>query len=115
AAEAARIRRIRVYLSVYASRPGEAPLSADEQRQFADFTATLATDLPSVRDFIVWNEPNLNRFWLPQFDDLGHDTAAPTYVALLARAYDALKAVSPRISVIGGALAPRGNDNPSAP
>ena len=41
--------------------------------------------------------------------------AAPTYAALLARTYDALKAVSPKIRVYGGALAPRGDDNPQAP
>jgi len=114
-AEAARQRRMRVYLSVYAASARQAPLTADQQRQFADFTATLATDLPTVRDFVVWNEPNLNRFWLPQFDGSGHDTAAPAYVALLAGTYDALKAVSPQIRVVGGALAPRGDDNPSAP
>jgi hypothetical protein len=67
-----------------------------------------------VRDFIVWNEPNLNRFWLPQFDELGRDIAAPTYVGLLASTYDALKRISPRIEVYGAALAPRGYDNPSS-
>ena len=44
---------------------------------------------------IVGNEPNLNRFWLPQFNPDGTDAAAPAYLALLARSYDALKAVDP--------------------
>jgi len=114
-ADAARRRRIQIYLSVYAARPRDAPVTADEQDQFGQFVATLAHDLPSVRDFVVWNEPNLNRFWLPQYDASGQDVAAPTYVALLARTYDALKAVSPRIRVIGAAVSPRGDDNPSAP
>ena len=34
------------------------------------------------------------------------------YVSLLAKTYDALKRVSPLITVIGGALAPRGDDRP---
>ncbi len=37
---------------------------------------------------------------------------AKGYLDLLARTYDALKAVSPHIQVIGGALAPRGSDRP---
>jgi hypothetical protein len=41
--------------------------------------------------------------------------AAPAYTALLARTYDALKEVSPKIVVVGGSLAPRGDDNPNAP
>ncbi len=76
--------------------------------------ATLARDLPSVRDFAVWNEPNLNGFWLYQFDESGNDIAAPAYTSLLARSYDALKAVSPKIRVYGGSLAPRGADNPES-
>ena len=34
---------------------------------------------------IVGNEPNLNRYWLPQFNDDGIDAAAPAYETLLAR------------------------------
>ena len=77
--------------------------------------ATLARDLPTVDDFAVWNEPNLNGFWLYQFDAAGKDIAAPAYTSLLARTYDALKAVSPKIRVYGGNLAPRGFDDPESP
>jgi hypothetical protein len=108
-------RRIRVLLSVFAGRPRSAPLTDEAQRQYAGYMATLAKALPTVRDFVIWNEPNLNGFWLPQFDGSGTDVATPAYTALLAHAYDALKAVSPRIRVVGGALAPRGDDNPDAP
>ena len=61
---------------------------------------------------IVGNEPNLNRFWLPQFNPDGTNASAPAYLALLARTYDALKAVDPTLRVWGGALAPRGVDRP---
>ena len=36
------------------------------------------------RILIVGNEPNLNRYWLPQFNADGTDAAAPAYEALLA-------------------------------
>ena len=52
---------------------------------------------PAFRNVIVGNEPNLNRYWLPQFNDDGSDAAAPAYEALLARTYDALKAVDPGV------------------
>ena len=69
--------------------------------------------IPFVHDFIVGNEPNLNRFWLPQFNPDGTDAAAPAYEQLLATTYDALKTVRPRSTVYGGALAPRGVDKPN--
>jgi hypothetical protein len=77
--------------------------------------ATLARDVPTVDGFAIWNEPNLNTFWLYQYDAAGKDTAAPAYTSLLARTYDALKAVSPRIQVYGGNLAPRGFEDADSP
>ena len=114
-AASAKQRNIRVLLSIYGYRNRYTPSNADAQQQYASYAATLARDLPSVRDFLVWNEPNLNGFWFPQFDASGQDVAAPKYTSLLANTYDALKAVSPRIAVYGGSLAPRGDDNPDAP
>ena len=70
------------------------------------FMATLARDLPSVRDFAVWNEPNLNGFWLYQFDESGQDIAAPRLHvapgALLRRAQGRL-AEDPRLRRIARA------------
>jgi hypothetical protein len=68
--------------------------------------------VPAIRDVIVGNEPNLNRFWLPQFDEDGGDAAAPAYLSLLAATYDAVKAAAPEAKIWGGALAPRGIDRP---
>src|SRR5205823_10663875 len=59
---------------------------------------------------IVGDEPDLNRYWLPQFADDGSDVAAPAYESLLARTYDAIKAQSPAETVLGGAVSPRGGD-----
>ena len=104
-------RDMELLITSYAHRPRFAPVTDEEQQNYATFMATLARQLPSVRNFAVWNEPNLNGFWLYQFDEAGNDIAAPQYTALLARTYDALKAVSPEIKVYGGNLAPRGFDD----
>ena len=74
--------------------------------------AAIATANPSFRDLIVGNEPNLNRFWLPQFNLDGTGASAPAYLSLLATTYDAVKAAAPEARIWGGALAPRGVDRP---
>ncbi|HYY63137.1 MAG TPA: hypothetical protein VE688_00885 [Gaiellaceae bacterium] len=110
---AAQLDAVRLVIAVNTTG-GQTPLSMLDRTQFAQYTASLAQSLPYVRDFIVGNEPNLNRFWMPQFNKRGRDLAAPAYEALLAQTYDALKAVSPQINVIGGALSPRGADRASS-
>ena len=109
---AAQLDAVDVYLSItFGSR--NTPLTGEHRDQFAQFCQTLANDLPSVRRFTIGNEPNLNRFWLPQFGPNGEDVAAPVYEQLLAVAYDALKGVNPQNIVIGGAVSPRGGDKPN--
>ena len=111
AVDAADLDGIAVFLSVYPYGSSVTPITAQARSDFAAFAASLATALPTVHRFIVGNEPNLNRFWMPQFTDGGGDAAAVAYEAMLAQTYDALKAVSPAVTVIGGALSPRGNDS----
>jgi hypothetical protein len=113
-ADAAREENIRILLSIFQYRNRDTPITDEEQQQFADHAARLAQELPTIRDFIIGNEPNLNGFWMPQFDEAGRSASAPAYTSLLARSYDSLKAVSPEINVIGAALAPRGADNPDS-
>jgi hypothetical protein len=111
-AGAAQLSAVRVYLSVYPAGSRVTPLTPESRELFAAYVTSLKQQLPSVKDVIVGNEPNLNRFWLPQFNPDGSDAAAPAYLALLARSYDAVKAVDPATRVWGGALAPRGVDRP---
>jgi hypothetical protein len=87
------------------------PLTATARREFASFAADVV-ESTTIREVIVGNEPNLNRYWLPQFGPNGEDVAAPAYVALLAQAYDAIKAVDPTTFVLGGSVSPRGSDRP---
>src|ERR687887_234140 len=113
AVAAAQLDGVRVVLSVTNHGSRTTPLSDQDQSDFATYAANVARALPYVREYIVGNEPNLNRYWLPQFGLDGSDVAAPAYESLLAKTYDALKAVSPKITVLGGAVSPRGIDRPN--
>ena len=114
AAAAAKLDGIALLVSVYQFGSKTTPLTDQDQSDFAAFAASLATALPTVRSFVIGNEPNINRFWLPQFNLDGTDAAAPAYESLLARTYDAIKGVDPAVTVLGGAVSPRGGDNPKA-
>ncbi|HKD32423.1 MAG TPA: hypothetical protein VKB73_03015 [Gaiellaceae bacterium] len=82
--------------------------------RLAAFVAHVAQTFPQVKDYVIGNEPNQPKFWLPQFDSADRPVAASAYEPMLAASYDALKAVDPAINVIGVGLSPRGNDNPHA-
>jgi hypothetical protein len=110
ATRAAELDGVRLILSVYAGSWKTAPRTSLERGEFAQYAASIARKFPSITDFVVGNEPNLNLFWMPQFGAGGVDLAARSYELLVATTYDALKSVSPDIDVIGGALAPRGQD-----
>jgi hypothetical protein len=75
------------------------PATPTARAQFVRFAASIPRLLPAVRTVSVGNEPNNDVFW--------HGSAA-AYEVLLAQAYDALKSVSPRVTVIGGSVAARG-------
>ena len=109
---AAEFSGIRIVLSLYPFGSSVTPLTDDQRDDFAAFCADVVKRYPYVHDFIVGNEPNLNRFWMPQYGPNGEDVAAPAYEQLLAQAYDAIKTVRPHSTVYGGALAPRGVDKP---
>ena len=103
---------IEVFASVLSHGSATTPLSDADQADFAAYAASVVTTAPSIRHVIVGNEPNLNRYWLPQFDPDGSDAAAAAYESLLAKTYDAIKAADPGVEVIGGAVSPRGGDRP---
>ena len=111
-AAAAGVHGVRVYVSVYHAGSRTTPLTAEARAQFAAYVAEIVRANPTFRDLIVGNEPNLNRFWLPQFDAVGKGVSATAYNALLAGVYDAVKAAAPETTIWGGALAPRGVDKP---
>jgi hypothetical protein len=112
AATAAERNGVRLYVTVMSPGSRTTPLTAEARGEFSAYAAAIARQVPAVRHVIVANEPNLNRFWLPQFALDGSNAASPAYLDLLAETYDALKAVSASVRVYGGAVSPRGSDRP---
>lgn len=108
----AKANGIRIVLSIYPVGSSVTPVTPAARADFAAFAADIAGRFPDLDDFIVGNEPNINRFWLPQFGPNGQDVAAVAYEQLLATTYDALKHARSASTVYGGALAPRGSDKP---
>src|SRR4051812_26249266 len=101
AADAARNAGIEPIVAIYNTGSAATPADAVSRGQFAQFAAAVASGLPSVRRFVVGNEPNLNRYWMPQFNADGTDAAAPAYEALLAASYDTIKAARPDAVILG--------------
>ena len=110
--DAAARNGVRVYVTVMSPGSATTPLTDAALGDFASYASALVRGVPSIEHVVVGNEPNLNRFWLPQFGLDGTSASPAAYLALLARTYDALKAVSPGVRVYGGALSPRGSDRP---
>jgi hypothetical protein len=104
----------RIVFAVAPASATDLTLSPSAPAQFAAFVRRLAQTFPTVKDYVIGNEPNVNAFWRPQFDPTGRPLSAARYEPVLAGAYDALKAVDPTITVIGVGLSPRGNDKPGA-
>jgi hypothetical protein len=102
---------VRVYLTVMHQTSKTTPLTDEARAEFTSYAAAVAKET-SIRHLIVGNEPNLNRFWMPQFEPDGSSASPAAYLTLLAETYDALKAVSPAMRVYGGAVSPRGGDKP---
>jgi hypothetical protein len=110
----AALRGVRIAFSVAPTKARTFAGNPEAVRQYAEYVALLARTYPTVKDFIIGNEPNQPRFWQPQFGPSGQNVSAGSYFSVLGAAYDSLKAVDPSIRVIGLGLSPRGNDRPNA-
>jgi hypothetical protein len=108
AVRAARGRRL--VLAVY-SRADRTPQVARMRREYCGFVVRLLALAPSVRDVVIWNEPNSSTFWRPQFEPDGESASGPAYELLLAQCWDDLHDARPDVNVIA-ASAPRGGDDP---
>jgi hypothetical protein len=109
AVRAAVANNVEPLIDIY-QQSGDTPDTADKRNAFAQYAVAIVRALPSVHEVMIGNEPNLNLFWMPQFGSDGSDTGAAAYQELLATTYDALKAVNPDLTVIGGNLSPHGGD-----
>jgi hypothetical protein len=113
AIDCAKLNDVRPILVIYPAKPSAIGSNAAMQVQFATFVSLVGQAFPDVQDFIVGNEPNVNRFWQPQYVG-GRDAAATDYEHTLAQSYDALKSVRPDSIVWGPGVSSRGNDNADA-
>lgn len=102
---------MRIVLTV-AGPAREAPRSDAERTQFCSYVRDALVRYPTINDVTIWNEVNSNDFWQPQFED-GASVAPREYAYLLARCYDTLKQLRPRLNLMTD-TSPRGNDNPFA-
>ena len=110
--DAAMRNGVRLYVTVMNPGSRTTPLTDEARAGFASYAAAIVREAPSIEHVIIGNEPNLNRFWLPQFGLDGSSAAPAAYLELLARTYDAIKAASSSVKVYGVAVSPRGTDRP---
>jgi hypothetical protein len=102
---------MKVVLAVYNNSGSKAPKTETARGQYCAYVRDALTRLPSIRDVVIWNEPNKSLFWSPQLA-VGDLSAAPVaYEALLAHCHDVLHEAIPNVNVIGLALSPTGNDD----
>ena len=101
---------MRAVLAVY-SFGSNTPRTDVDREQYCAYLRDALTRLPSIRDVVIWNEPNKILFWSPQLPGQGASASPIAYEALLARCYDVLHVAFADVNVIGLALSPTGNDN----
>jgi hypothetical protein len=93
------------------NRPPRAPVDLENfAAALADRYSGRHPGYPAVRLFSAWNEPNLEQFLAPQFDETGR-SVGPTLYAPIARAvYEGVKRANPDALVAIGETSPRGHD-----
>lgn len=105
---------MRVVLALYGRSNTDAPTDDASREQYCAFARDVLARYPAVRDVVIWNEPNKQHFWKPQFHADGSSAAPAAYEALLAHCWDVLHAAFGNVNVIAAATSPRGNDRPNA-
>lgn len=93
------------------SRPQDGPVRPSA-RDFGDFATAIARrysgrmpNLPRVRYWEVWNEPNVSLYLMPQYQS-GEMMSADLYRGLVNAFYDAVHAVHGDNVVVAGGLSP---------
>jgi chitodextrinase len=102
---------MKLVLSVYDDSGSSAPQTDAARDDYCAYVRNALTRFPSIRDVVIWNEPNKSLFWRPQLAGAGAASAPAAYEVLLARCYDVLHAAFADVNVIGFALSPTGNDD----
>jgi LPXTG-motif cell wall-anchored protein len=105
---------VSIVLSVFGERAVHAPTTEDRRDQYCSFLQAIVRRYDRIRYVSIWNEPNKEFFWRPQFNTDGTSAVPGAYAALLARCWDVLHEVSKDVRLIAPSTSPRGNDNPNA-
>ena len=103
---------IEVAFAVYPYPPSAIESGQAKPADFATWVDGLARRYPDVTTYIVGNEPNINTFWRAQGNGKGAIYSGATFGRFLAAGYDALKAISPEMTVLGVGSSPRGDRAP---
>ncbi len=93
---------LRLVVSLY-GRPEDAPRTEEARREFCSYVADLIEVNPQITDVVIWNDPNDQSFWAPQFNADGSSAAPADYEALLAACWDAAHAVQATANVVAAA------------
>jgi len=89
-------------------------MEALARRYNGSFVSPVFGPLPSVRHFEIWNEPNLQLFYRPQFVNRRNRSIA-NYVKLVRAAYPRIKRANRRAIVIAGVGGPKSRTAPTGP
>jgi hypothetical protein len=90
---------LRLVVSVWGAA-ADAPRTQDARDQYCAFAGDLLRSYPTVNDVVVWNDPNDDAFWSPQFAPDGTSVAPADYEALLATCWDDLHALRPAVNLV---------------
>lgn len=94
-----------------------APTDSEDLEDFAfalaDRYSGRHAGYPAVRLFTAWNEPNLEQFLAPQFDESGESVSPGLYAEIARAIHDGVTAANSDTLVAIGETSPRGQDRPS--
>ena len=95
--------------------PNRLPTRLADLQQFAAALAARYSGryagYPLVGHWSVWNEPNLQQFLAPQFDDRGAIVSPALYAKLYRAAFAGIKASNPSALIAIGETSPLGRDH----
>src|SRR5215207_5229788 len=74
---------LKVVLAVYNNSGSKAPKTGVARDQYCAYVKDALARLPSMRDVVIWNEPNKSFFWSPQLAGEDAPAAPVAYEAVL--------------------------------
>ena len=104
AAAASELSGIRLIVSVSNRDSRTTPNTPARQQELAIYVLNIARAYPTITDFIVGNEPNLNSFWMPQYAKLQFKTVTTKVRVkgkLVTKKKKVLKAMPADLAAIG--------------